>query len=110
MLQVQSAGMKRADKWMTKQPDIVGFELSVSARNDGTLEAAYVRFRQGKVSKTKEIIEDVLLADYNSRGRLVGIEILAPVRIADLVRLVDEPTRKPFRRFIEQSAPKKLVA
>ncbi len=93
-----------------KQADIVGFELSISARNDGTLEAAYVRFRHGKVSKTREIIEDVLLADYNTRGRLLGIEILAPVRIADLVRLVDEPSRKPFRRFVERSVPRELVA
>jgi uncharacterized protein YuzE len=95
---------------MAKQNEILGFEISVSARNDGTLEAAYVRFRSGKVSKTKEVIEDVLLADYNSRGKLVGLEILAPVKLSDLIRLVDEPTRKPFQRFIKRSAPVELVA
>lgn len=95
---------------MAKQNEILGFELSISARNDGTLEAAYVRFRPGKVSKTKEVIEDVLLADYNSRGKLLGLEILALVKISDLIRLVDEPSRRPFRRFIERSAPEELVA
>jgi uncharacterized protein YuzE len=95
---------------MAKQNEIFGFELSISARNDGTLEAAYVRFRSGKVSKTKEVIEDVLLADYNSRGQLLGLEILALVKISDLTRLVDEPSRRPFRRFIERSAPEELVA
>ena len=95
---------------MANKQNIIGFELSVSARNDGTLEAAYVRFRERKSKRTKEIIEDVLLADYDARGQLLGLEILAPVKISDLIRLVDAPTRRSFKRFMERSAPEELVA
>jgi uncharacterized protein YuzE len=86
------------------------FELSISGRDDGTLEAAYFRISKGKVAKTREIVDDILLADYDTRGRLIGIELLAPVRLSDLLRLVDEPTRKSFRRFVKQLAPQALVA
>ena len=90
-------------------PPFVGFEISVSARGDGTLEAAYIRFQEGKVAKTREIIKDVLLADYNSRNELLGIEMLAPVRLSDLTNLVDQPRRKPFRRFTKQTAPDEFL-
>ncbi len=86
-----------------------GFEMSISARNDGTIEAVYILVRDDKAARTKEIVEDVLLADYNSRGQLVGIEILAPVKIAKITMLVDESRRRPFRRFVRDRAPKELV-
>lgn len=83
--------------------------MSISARNDGTIEAVYILVRDNKAARTKEIVEDVLLADYNSRGQLVGIEILAPVKIAKITMLVDEPRRRPFRRFVRDRAPEELV-
>ena len=94
---------------MTQKRDIIGFELSVSARNDGTVEAVYIRLRDGKVAKTQEIIEDVLLADYGPRRELLGVEILAPVKLSDLTRLVQQARRTPFRRFIKQTAPPRLI-
>ncbi len=87
----------------------IGFELSISARDDGTLEALYIRLRVGKVAKTKEISEDVLLADYDSRTKLLGIEVLAPVKLSRITRLVDEDRRKPLRRFVKAQAPDDLV-
>jgi uncharacterized protein YuzE len=86
-----------------------GFETSVSARDDGTLEAMYIRFRQGKVAKTREIIEDVLLADYNARGELMGMEVLDAVRLSDLARLVEQPRRKVFREVIKRTAPQEFI-
>jgi len=94
---------------MAPKRDIIGFELSVSARDDGTVEAVYIRLRDGKVAKTREIIEDVLLADYDPRGELLGVEILAPVKMSDLTRLVQQARRMPFRRFIKQTAPPRLI-
>lgn len=64
----------------------IGFEVSVSGRDEGTLEAIYVRFSKGRVARTEELQEDVLLADYDAHGQLIGLEILAPVRLRDLVR------------------------
>ncbi|MHC4698694.1 MAG: DUF2283 domain-containing protein, partial [Planctomycetota bacterium] len=74
----------------------VGFEMSISARNDGTIEALYILVRDNKAVRTREIVEDILLADYNSRGQLVGIEILAPVKLAQITPLVEEARRRPF--------------
>ena len=87
-------------------PDIL-FEFSTSARADGSLEAAYIRLRQGDVAYTKEIHPDTLLADYD---QLLGIEILAPVTLADLDVLIEPTRREPFKRFVQQSAPRELVS
>jgi len=87
----------------------VGFELSVSARDDGTLEAVYIRFQEGKPSRTGEIIDDVLMADYGARGNLLGIEILAPVKLSDITRLVDQSHRASFRKFVKSSAPDEFL-
>ena len=93
---------------MIRQP--IGFEISISARDDGTLEALYIRLSRNKVASTKEIPgNDEVLADYDSSGKLVGIEVLSPVRLRKIVQLVDEPRRKPFRRFIKNAAPEELV-
>lgn len=86
-----------------------GFELSASGRKDGRLEAVYIRLRTGRAAKTKEIIEDTLLADFDSRGRLLGVEILAPVKLSDLARLVQTDRRAPFRKFVREIAPPRLV-
>jgi uncharacterized protein YuzE len=87
----------------------VGFELSISARNDGTLEAAYIQLSELAVARTREIVEDVLLADYDSRGGIVGLEILAPVKLSDLTKLVDRSKRPAFKRFVARSAPRDFV-
>ena len=87
----------------------VGFEISISGRNDGTLEAVYITVRDGKAHRTKVIVEDIVLADYDKRGRLIGIEILAPVRISKLTPLVEQNRRKPFRNFVKTQAPEELV-
>ena len=86
------------------------FELSVTCRNDGTIGAAYIRLKHARAARTREIAADALLADYDSRGNLIGIEILAPVRLSQLVALVDEARRAPFRRFVRQAFPRHLLA
>lgn len=83
--------------------------MSACGREDGRLEAVYIRLRIGKVAKTKEIIGDVLMADFDSRGRLLGMEILAPVKLSAITRLVQAKRRIPFRRFVRENAPPRLV-
>lgn len=87
----------------------VGFEMSISGRNDGTLEALYITLRAGKAHTTREVVEDIVLADYDNHGRLIGIEILAPVKISKLTPLVEPKRRKPFRDFVTTQAPQDLV-
>jgi len=87
----------------------IGFRISTSARDDGTIEAVYILFSTNRVVKTREIIEDALIADYDYKGELVGVEILAPVRIGDITGLVQRPKRQSLQKFIKQAAPQKLV-
>ena len=93
---------------MQKQPQ-PGFKLSISASADGALQAVYIRLRTNKIARTKEIVDDIVMADYDGRGRLVGIEILAPVSLKIITKLVDQPRRRPFRRFVREQAPQDLV-
>ena len=83
--------------------------MSISARSDGTVEAIYILLRDERVFRTEEVRPDILLADYNRRGDLVGIEVLAPVKLSALSRLVEESQRRPFRRFVRERAPEELV-
>ncbi len=94
---------------MGKRKEPVGFELSVSGRDDGTVEAAYVYLSKRKVARTKEVIEDILMADYDSKGRLIGVEILAPIRLSKIAALVDRPQRPQLVKFLRRSAPQELV-
>jgi uncharacterized protein YuzE len=88
----------------------LGFQISINGRDDGTLEALYIRLSTNKVARTDEVPgESEVLADYDSAGRLVGIEILSPVKLRKLVGLVDEPRRRPFSKFVRSAAPEQLV-
>jgi uncharacterized protein YuzE len=83
----------------------LGFELSVSARGDGTLEAAYIRFRGGKSKRTRAIIEDTLIADYDENDNVLGVEILAPVKLSVFAKLVEQSRLTSFRKFVKHSGP-----
>jgi hypothetical protein len=61
-------------------------ETSVDERT-GRMRAAYLRIREGKVARTKEIEDGVAYADYDKSGQLLGIELLGPCR-------VEVPTKK----------------
>ena len=86
-----------------------GFEISVSARDDATVQAMYVRLVDARVTRTVEIIPDELMADYSAAGKLVGIEVLAPVKLSRVSKLVDVRRRKDFRRVMLKRAPRELI-
>lgn len=52
---------------MKKKSDKFGFPMYFYFRNET---------REGKVLRTKELVKDFLLVDYDSKNRVVGIEIL----------------------------------
>jgi hypothetical protein len=95
---------------MVAEASPIGFELSLSGREDGSLDAAYLRFSRAKVVRTDEVVEELLLADYDAKGRLVGIEILGPVRLKDVASLVDAGLRPGLRRFVRRAAPGELIS
>lgn len=47
-------------------------------KKTGALTAMYFQVRAGKAAKTKEYANGVVLADYNARGKLIGVEMLGP--------------------------------
>lgn len=69
----------------------------------------FPRAADAKPAKTKEIDQDALLADFDSRGRLMGLEVLAPVKLSALLKQVKAPARKPFKRFLQFTAPREFV-
>lgn len=75
--------------------------MTISADEDGTVEALYLYLSDEPVADSKEITEDALVAEYDKAGNLVGFEILAPVAIKSLVDLVEEPSRREsLERFL----------
>jgi uncharacterized protein YuzE len=87
-------------------------QLSVTARGDGSLEVAYLQLSEAKVSRTQELIESVLLIDLDSNDHLVGIEILAPIEIGEVIGLaemLEESQREAFTQFVRAFTPPGLV-
>ncbi len=81
---------------------LISVELSFSRREDGMLEAAYFRFRPGKVAQTRELVGTSVLGDYDKAGHLLGLEVLAPVRLRDLLKHVERSDRIAFRQIVSQ--------
>lgn len=96
------------EKMSTESRDI-GFELAISARVDGTIEAMYIRLMDGVVDHTQELIPGILMADYDAQGELYGLEVLAPVKLSDLMARVSPLKRASFERFVKNSVPRKFL-
>jgi uncharacterized protein YuzE len=85
------------------------FNIRVSTdEKTGKLLAAYIRIRAGKAVETVEVEEDRAYADYDARGHLIGIELLAPCRVQVLDHLVREEP-KEVREFLHASPPASMV-
>lgn len=90
-----------------------GLSLSVNGRADGSLEAAYVQISRRPVVRSDEAIPSALIIDYDGAGQVVGVELLAPIHIADIEKLAKrlEASQRPaFLRFVHESSPPGLVA
>jgi uncharacterized protein YuzE len=85
------------------------FQVSISGRGDGTIEAIYLAVSGRKVARTDEVIADHMLVDYDRSGNVVGVEILAPVRLRDVTCLVKQGSRASLRRFLSRSVPHEFV-
>lgn len=72
-------------------------------RRNGRIMAVYMQFRKGDVAETREIVEGKAFADYDRKGVLLGVELLAPCRFAAMAKLSDE---EPIREFVRNKLPK----
>ena len=88
---------------------IMAANFSVSTTVDpqtGKVLAVYLQVRTGKVARTKVLCEGLMIADYNSRGALLGIELLGPCEGEILDQITRDP---PVREFLKRAAPRALV-
>jgi uncharacterized protein YuzE len=84
------------------------FHVEVSYSDTGDPVAAYLRVRQGKVAETKEVSEGIAFADYSAEGLLLGVELLAPCRVAVLDRLAEKEP-EPVRNFLRCGVRKEMI-
>ncbi len=93
---------------MTKKKTL-NFELSVSGRDDGTIEAIYITLLPDEAAKTVEVERDQIMVDYNANGEIVGIEVLAPVKVSQLTGLLGEKQRSSFQKFVRTTFPESFT-
>lgn len=83
--------------------------LKVTARRDGSVEAAYLRLTTDKVARTEEVLPNALLVDLSGNGRVVGMEILAPIPMEKLLRLIPAlEGRTAVEKFARAAIPRRL--
>ena len=79
------------------------FRINVETNDlTGEVLAVYFQVRKGKSATVKEYAQGNVFADYDRRGRLLGIEVLAPCE----ARVLDRIARHaPEKRFVRSSVP-----
>ena len=70
------------------------------------MTAVYFQIRTGRSVKIKKLADGMMLADYNAKGKLIGLELLGPCTAKVLAKIVID---KPARLFIRKAAPRELV-
>ena len=89
------------------------FQVSVEvSEKTGEVTAAYFQVREGKADRVKEFADGSVFANYNKRGELLGVEMLAPCEVSVLDRIAAvEPKqhREKTRNFLKRSAPRAMI-
>jgi uncharacterized protein YuzE len=80
--------------------------LTETDPDTGRIVAVYFQIRKGKSAKVREHADGALFADYDRRGRLLGIELLAPCTARVLAKIADESSAK---RFLRDSVPRGML-
>jgi uncharacterized protein YuzE len=87
----------------------INFEVTISPDlTTGRILAVYFRIRRGKVAQTREFAEGNAFADYDRRGRLLGVEILGPCEVTVLNKIT-HGERAPVKQFLQNSIPRGMV-
>ena len=84
-------------------------EYSVSLSIDkatGRLLSVYFGIRLGKSFKTAELADGKVLADYDRKGRLLGVEMIAPCT-AKVLNQID--VEEPVKAFVKNMIPREFI-
>jgi uncharacterized protein YuzE len=85
------------------------FHLQYSVETDegtGDVIAVYFKVRKGKAAATKEVLGGKVFADYNSKGELLGVEMLGPCEVKVLDQITEVPRE---RQFILSHTPRAML-
>ena len=83
--------------------------MTVSAHQEsGQILAAYLHIREGKAAEVREYGEGAAFANYDSKGRLLGIEFLAACQIKVLRQIVRNEA-PAIKAFLDRSIPVAFV-
>jgi len=80
--------------------------ISVDERT-GAVVSAYFEIRKGRSAQTKEYGDGAAFADYDKRGQLLGIELLAPCKLSVLNKI--DGSEPEVRNFVKSAAPRAMV-
>lgn len=82
------------------------FAISVCTNEKtGDIMAVYFQVREGKATEVREHCEGAAFANYNRKGELIGVELLAPCKMSVLTRISKDANVK---RFIREGIPRKM--
>ena len=91
----------------------LSFRVSIETDDaTGDVLAVYFQVRRGKSHETREFERGKVFADYNRRGELLGIEMLAPCKVSVVDKLAKhEPDqfRRRTKQFMKRSGPRRMV-
>jgi uncharacterized protein YuzE len=83
------------------------FRVSIETNDQtGKVVAVYFQVRKGKTKVTKEYANGDAFADYDRRGNLLGIELLAPCRASVLDKIAQQTSTK---RFVRGAVPQGML-
>lgn len=90
------------------------FSFQVMVTNDnrtGKILSVYFRIRSGKAAQVKEFQDGAAFANYNHKGELIGIELLAPCQLAvlDKISKSEPKAQLEVRRFVRGNMPRDMV-
>jgi uncharacterized protein YuzE len=90
------------------------FSVRVQAHpRTGHPMAAYFHISEGKASEARELAGGAVLANYDRKGKLLGVELLSPCKKSVLRKLssdAPEPIREAVAHLLTECAPVKLLA
>ena len=69
--------------------------------------AVYWSVRKGRSQTVKEFADGAAFADYDRKGRLLGIELLSPCSVRILDKIAGQ---NPAKAFVKNSIPRAMVA
>lgn len=73
----------------------------------GSILAVYFQIRKGQAFKVKEFADGRAFANYDVKGKLLGVELLGPCEITVLDQIARKEPRA--KSFIRKSIPREMA-